>query len=100
MNVFKKIFFMCHILGIIITTSGWLLYSEILFLHPIVILSWYFNNNKCLITQLEYYIFKETFLGKGEKYYVPSIFRYILYINFILGIFIRIKIFDILKTYQ
>ena len=55
---------MCHILGIITTTFGWIYYKKILFLHPFVILSWYFNNNKCIITQLEYYIFKETFLGK------------------------------------
>ena len=92
MNVFKKIFFMCHILGIIITTSGWLLYSEILFLHPIVILSWYFNNNKCLITQLEYYIFKETFLGKGPKFHVPLVCRLLLYANFIIGTLIKIHV--------
>jgi len=92
MNVFKKIFFMCHILGIIITTSGWLLYSEILFLHPIVILSWYFNNNKCIITQIEYYYFKETFLGKGPKFHVPFICRLLLYINFISGLLTNIYI--------
>jgi hypothetical protein len=29
------------------------------------------NNNHCLISQLEYYLFGETFIGLGKKYFVP-----------------------------
>lgn len=82
----KILLFKGHIIGIYITTFGWLLTKYFLYLHFIVILSWLLNNNKCLISQIEYYFFKETFMGKGKKYFVPKKQRYLLYLNFLLGI--------------
>ena len=87
MEVIKKIFFISHYLSIYIVTFGWILSYKVIYLHVIVILSWYFNNNKCIISQLEYKLFGRTFLGKGKKYYVPLKWRYLLYINFLIGLF-------------
>ena len=49
-------------------------------------ISWKLNNNKCLITQIEYYLFGETFMGRGKQFHVPFIHRSILYLNMLLGI--------------
>ena len=84
MNI-PKIFFLFHILGIICTNFGWIFIPEILYLHPIVILSWKLNNNRCIISQVEYYLFDRTFMGEKQKFYVPRRHRYLLYTNFVLG---------------
>ena len=84
MNI-SKIFFLFHILGIIFTNFGWIFIPEILYLHPIVIISWKLNNNRCIISQVEYYLFDRTFMGEGQKFYVPRHQRYLLYTNFISG---------------
>ena len=82
----SKIFFTCHKLGIIVTTFGWIVDKRILFLHVPVMMSWYFNDNKCLLSQLEYRLFGKTFLGDGPKFYVPGKYRLLLYANFFLGL--------------
>ena len=56
-----------------------------IFFYWVVIVSWKFNKNRCLISELEYYMFNETFMGPGKKYYVPRFHRYILYINCLIG---------------
>jgi len=81
----KIFFFKCHIIGIYFVRFGWIIYPKILFIHPIIILSWYLNDNKCLITQIEYKIFGSTFLGNGQKFNVPVFDRYILYFSFFIG---------------
>jgi hypothetical protein len=85
--ILKKIVFTIHIIGIFITLFGWIYIPHITFIQPIVFLSWYFNNNKCIISQVEYYLFKSTFIGNRQKYYVPTIQRYLLYTMFILSLF-------------
>jgi hypothetical protein len=91
-------FFLLHIIGIIFTTFGWLITPLVLPIHLIVMLSWLINDNKCIISQLEYYCFSRTFMGEGKKYYVPREQRYLLYTNFILGtIYHRFFIFRYLK---
>ena len=64
----SKIAFGSHIFGIIFVNSAWIWNYKILFLHLIVALSWYLNNNKCIISQIEYKLFNKTFIGDGEKY--------------------------------
>jgi hypothetical protein len=59
-------------------------FPSIIFIHLLVILSWYYNNNNCIISQIEYRFFKKTFLGT-DKFYVPFIYRLQLYINFFIG---------------
>ena len=85
----SDLFFISHYTGIIFTNIGWIYYPKVLLVHPIVILSWKLNNNNCIISQLEYYLFKRTFLGNGEKYHVPKYARYIFYLNFITGLIVN-----------
>ena len=62
MNKIKYIFFLLHIFGILMSLVFFIFYWQILILQAITILSWRLNNNKCLITQLEDYIFGETII--------------------------------------
>ena len=78
------------IFGIIFINSAWIWNYKILFLHLIVALSWYLNNNKCIISQIEYKLFNKTFIGDGEKIYVPRIHRYLLYLNFVGGVYFHL----------
>ena len=86
MNYIKNIWFFIDKLGIYITPFMWIFSYKFLYIYLFVILSWYLNNNKCLISQLEYYIWGETFMG-NDKYYVPKSNRYLLYLNFIIAIY-------------
>ena len=44
---------------------------------------------RCLITQLEYYLFGETFIGHGEIFNVPFRHRFVLYFNFAMSILVK-----------
>ena len=68
----------------------WLINFNFIYFYLIIALSWKLNKNRCLITQLEYKIFGETFLGSGPKFNVPRKHRFILYANIILILSIRI----------
>ena len=80
-----ELFFTAHKIGIVIGNFGWIYTPKVLLFHPIIILSWKLNKNRCLVTQLEYYFFGRTFMGDGPKFYVPRHQRYLLYSNFVLG---------------
>ena len=84
-NILKFFFFKGHIIGIYFIRFGWIIFPKILLVHPFIFLSWYLNNNKCLITQIEYKLFGSTFLGNEEKFKVPVFDRYILYFSFLIG---------------
>ena len=85
----KNIWFRLHTIGMYTIPFLWVYFPQIVWLYLIVIISWKFNNNKCILSELEYYLFNETFLGKGKKCFVPKKHRYILYINFLLAIYIH-----------
>jgi len=87
MSYITYIFFKIHHLGIYLVPFSWIITPKALILQFTVILSWFLNNNKCIISELEYLLFRRTFMGEGRKYYVPTKHRYILYINFIIGLF-------------
>jgi len=80
-----ELFFMIHKIGIIVGNFGWIFIPKILYFQFIVILSWKLNNNRCIISQVEYYLFDRTFMGEGQKFYVPRHQRYLLYTNFVSG---------------
>lgn len=90
MNI-KKIIFFCHRIGMYIIPFIWIFTKYILLFHLLIILSWYFNNNQCLISQIEHYYFNETFLGNGKKFNVPIFHRLILYFNFLVGFYYHLK---------
>ena len=81
----KKLVFLLHNLFRYITLYGWVVSKKVLYLQAIVMLSWYFNNNKCLACVLENYIFGETFL-ENNSVYVNKAHRYELYVLFLVGI--------------
>ena len=95
--IIKYIFFLFHILGIFITIFSVFFYWQVLIAQIITILSWKLNQNKCIITQIENYLFKETIIdcyfkyiikknpSTYTKYIVPWYQRYFLYISFIIG---------------
>ena len=81
----KKLFFKLHYIGKIIGNIAWLYSKNALLIQYIIILSWLINKNRCIVSQMEYYLTGETFMGKGPKYYVNKNSRYIFYINSILA---------------
>ena len=93
MQFIANLFFLSHSIGILLGHVAWIYFPQVLFIHPVIILSWKLNNNKCIISQLEYHMFGQTFLGNGEKYYVPKIARRLFYINFVTGIIVQNKYF-------
>ena len=86
MEIIKKGWFFIHKFGMYFAPFLWIYSKYFLVFYIFVILSWKLNKNKYLISEYEYLFFNETFIGKGKKYYVPKKHRYILYINFLLGI--------------
>ena len=90
-EIIKSIWFKSHLIGMYITPYIWLIYPNIIWVYPFIILSWYLNNNKCIITQIEYSLFGETFLGKGKKFFVPFHHRIILYLNFLISFYQRMN---------
>ena len=65
---------------------GWAIHRNVLKLQLAVMLSWYLNDNKCLLVKLKYF-FGETFL-ENNSVYVDRIHREELYSSFI-GSFVR-----------
>jgi hypothetical protein len=88
-TIFKNIFFISHILFIILSFIAVFFYWQILIVNFITILSWYFNNNVCLLTQIEKYLFNQTiidvFIKNTNRYVIPFKKRLLLYIFFLFG---------------
>jgi len=96
-KIFKYIFFLFHVSSICINLFLTLLYWQPLILHSLVIISWKLNKNKCILTQIEDYLFEETIIDfyfkyikrnerKYIKFIVPKQHRYLEYFIFFLGI--------------
>ena len=76
LKMWKYIVYQFHILFILVTMCGWNFYPNTAILMPLVGLSWELNDNQCLITQLERYLFDEAILpGRITK--ISKIFIYI-----------------------
>lgn len=83
MNI-KKLRFVLHNILRYCTLYGWVISKNVLVLQYIVILSWYLNNNKCLVSQLEKYLFGKTFMGNSV--HVNKYHRNELYFIHLVGI--------------
>lgn len=109
MNLIKNIFFLLHIFGILICIFLFLVYWQVLILQAITIISWKLNNNKCLLTEMEDYLFGETVIdiyfkffninisvqkhnSRLRRFVVPEYQRYLVYCIFLIGIFYHIII--------
>ena len=86
MYLIKNFWFFFHKFYMYILPFCWIIHSYFLIGYFFIILSWKLNNNQCIITQLEYYLFHETFLGNKKKFTVPTYHRLILYLNFFAGL--------------
>lgn len=81
----KKLWFVLHHILRYGTLYGWVVSKNVLVLQYIVMLSWYFNKNKCLVSQLEKYLFGETFMGTQSSI-VNKYHRNELYFIHLIGI--------------
>ena len=90
--ILKYLFFVIHILFIIINFV--IIYWQSAILNLIVMISWKVNDNKCILTQIEDYLFKQTLvefisdrkISDDSKYVVPFYHRYSLYFIFFLNL--------------
>ena len=85
----KCIVYQFHIVFIFITTCGWNFYPKTAILIPIVGLSWELNDDQCLITQLEKYLFNYAIIP-GR---INRISKILLYVDLI--IFIYFELYNI-----
>ena len=86
MYLIKNFWFFLHKFYMYILPFLWIFHPYFLIAYFFIILSWKLNNNRCIISQLEYYLFHETFLGNKKKFNVPPYHRFILYFNFTVGL--------------
>ena len=90
----KYIIYFFHIFYIFCTLFLPFIYTKFIFLQFFTILSWKINRNRCLLTQMEYYLNKETLINfiyknkKKPKFIVPFEQRMLLYLFFLLNIFL------------
>lgn len=93
----KYIFYLFHLLFIFISFFFCFFYWQVLILHFLTILSWYINNNECIITRLEDKLFDETVIDiynkcrnnykkNNRRFIVPYYQRYPLYLLFTFNI--------------
>jgi hypothetical protein len=84
-DIIKVIWFNTHTISIYLLPYLWVYSKYFIYFYFLIILSWKLNDNKCLISQLEYNLFGETFMGKEIVFKVPKHHRYILYMNYLIG---------------
>jgi hypothetical protein len=90
--ILKYLFFIFHIFFILLNFI--IIYWQIAIINVIVMISWKLNRNKCMLTQIEDYLFNQTLIeiifGKiikdESKYIVPSSHRYSLFFIFIFNL--------------
>ena len=91
----KRVWFFSHRMSMYLMPWMWIIFDRLCGvnienIYFIIIMSWLLNNNRCLVTQLEYYLFGETFMGSGEIFNVPFRHRCVLYGNSVILILTRI----------
>ena len=80
----KRVVFILHNLFRFVTLYGWIIDKRVLYLQGFVLISWYFNNNKCIVSQIEKRLFGETF-QKNNSVYVNKYHRLELCLLFSIG---------------
>ncbi len=84
-HLIKSIWFLSHNIGMHIVPFLWFWKYKVLYFHLLILASWKLNQNRCIVSQTEYYLWGETFMGNGPRYYVPEKHRIILLYNFVIG---------------
>ena len=80
----KRVVFILHNLFRFVTLYGWIIDKRVLYLQGLVLISWYFNNNKCIVSEIEKKLFGETF-QKNNSVYVNKYHRFELSLLFTIG---------------
>ena len=89
--MYKIVFFCGHICFIFLFTIGTFWRWEIIIIQSLIAISWFINNNQCILTQIEDYLFNETLIEycfkkrSYNRFTVPKYHRYMLYTSIILG---------------
>ena len=84
-DMVARCFFACHFMGKTMTLLAWPLTPYALLLQWIVMCSWWYNRNQCLLSQLELRWFGQTFQGKTHAH-VGWAHRAHLYVHFYAGV--------------
>ena len=63
-DIIKVIWFSTHTLNVYLLPYLWIYSKYFLYFYFFIIFSWKLNDNKCFISELEYKLFGETFMGK------------------------------------
>ena len=100
-KLLKYVFFIIHIVFIITTIIGPFFYKNIVFFQLLVIVSWKYYNNNCILTILEDTLFNETLLtyfgyknNKYTRFRVPVYHRIFIYLLFLYNLITKfLKIF-------
>jgi hypothetical protein len=92
-QIIKNIFFLLHFIFILVSIFVSFFYWQVLILQLMAIISWQINNKKCILTQIEDYLFNESIIDcyfkltdnnkKYTKFVVPKYQRYLVYFLFI-----------------
>lgn len=94
-KISKYILFCFHILFVLSTLFLPFFYNYFIYLQLITIFSWFINDNQCLLSQIEYFLYKDTLINfyyrdnKNRRFNVPFIKRFILYFIFIFNLYIQ-----------
>jgi hypothetical protein len=67
-NNYKYLFYLFHIFIILSSFIGIFFTWKVIILQGTTIISWKLNQNKCILTQLEDYLFNETIIDLYKKY--------------------------------
>ncbi len=91
-QIIKNLFFLLHFLFIFVSIFVSFIYWQVLFLQLFAVISWQINNKKCILTQIEDYLFNESIIDfyfkltgnkkKYAKFVVPKYQRYSVYFLF------------------
>ena len=92
-QLLKYLFFLIHTFFILVSIIFCFFYWQVLILQLIAILSWQLNDKKCILTQIEDYLFNESIIdyyfklignnnNNYTKFIVPKYQRYLVYFLF------------------
>ena len=91
-QLLKYLFFLIHIFFILVSIIFCFFYWQVLILQLIAIVSWQLNDKKCILTQIEDYLFNESIIdyyfnlignnNNYTKFIVPKYQRYSVYFLF------------------
>ena len=90
----ERIFFLLHWLGIVFVNFAWPWLPSLIYVQAIVIISWFLNDNRCLLSRIEYYYFGKTFINGSPYGQVPRFYRILLWTQFVFALITQNRILE------